>query len=201
MTIQISTEFLQSLGRFSISIQNLTSTPKVIIRKSTRHSNKYICSLVNTDDVSYCEFDLPVKQIDLKSLKISHEASQLTLSWSSKLLDHPLKKMNSLQWSQVTQIECNNCSNGLCRLDRTPLFERSMTLPSEHWHEMLECWACHHEDYSSTLQGQQGGLIFAQKRVVLESNGYIIVHPEDMALDNALEIVYTGNEVSIYWIL
>ncbi|KAH6567179.1 hypothetical protein BASA60_009152 [Batrachochytrium salamandrivorans] len=73
------------------------------------------------------------------------------------------------------------------------IFKRYIDLPSQYWHEMLECWACHHEDYSSTLQGQQGGLILAQRDAVLVGDSYFIVHPANMCMDS-LMIVYTGNE-------
>jgi hypothetical protein len=65
-------------------------------------------------------------------------------------------------------------------------------LPSDHWFELTECWACHHEDYT-TLPGQVGGMIFAQKDILMVGKSYYMLHRDNVS---HLELRITGKEVS-----
>ncbi|KAI8919545.1 HECT-like ubiquitin-conjugating enzyme-binding-domain-containing protein [Entophlyctis helioformis] len=107
------------------------------------------------------------------------------------------------QWRSTSALSCRNCCALLTQdpapaaqpasAHQPPLFKRCLRLPSQHWHEMLECWACHHEDYSSTLKGQQGGLIFAQQHSLMVGDSHLLLHPSDLRLDR-LRIAYNGSE-------
>ncbi|KAL2912076.1 E3 ubiquitin-protein ligase E3D [Polyrhizophydium stewartii] len=132
------------------------------------------------------------------SLALSQPAAPKVQSQRATDMDAP----TGSDWGHAVKIECCNCrcvlahgSDGGSGAPSGParLFRKHIDLPSQHWHEMLECWACHHEDYSSTLQGQEGGLIFAQKSAILVGDSDLVVHPDDARLDR-VAVVYTGNE-------
>ncbi|KAL5038793.1 E3 ubiquitin-protein ligase E3D [Batrachochytrium dendrobatidis] len=149
--------------------------------------------------------------VDPSTLNINQSGHYVTLSLAIQSMDS-IETTTSItpdsahtdmtaaqNWSSSQSIQCHNCKFNLTNTSQSDpsaahnLFERHVDLPSQHWHEMLECWACHHEDYSSTLQGQQGGLILAQKNAVLVGDSYILLHPDTMQMDR-LAIIYTGNE-------
>jgi hypothetical protein len=56
---------------------------------------------------------------------------------------------------------------------------------------MTECWACHHEDYSA-LPGQSGGIVLAQRDILMEGKSYFALHREDVS---GLLLHVTGREV------
>jgi hypothetical protein len=70
---------------------------------------------------------------------------------------------------------------------------KTLSLPSDYWYEMTECWACHHEDYT-TLSGQDGGIIYAQKGLLLDGLAYYLIHPSHMA-EESIMLRLTGREV------
>ena len=107
------------------------------------------------------EFSFAIEE-DLQSAK-DQEAQILLDSKALKSLSH---------------IECATCSQMLLRISQQIQPFKFADTPSEYWHELLDCWACHKEDYSG-LPGQKGGIILAQKNGVLVSTQYVIVHPEN----------------------
>ena len=90
----------------------------------------------------------------------------------------------------------NQFSCAVCRDTFVSNFQaqKFLPLPSDYWYEMTECWACHHEDYT-TLPGQVGGQVFAQKNVLLAGISYYLLHPTHLDLDK-IHIRLTGREVS-----
>jgi hypothetical protein len=135
-------------------------------------------------------------QIIPHSVKI--QTYQNTIEFSVDILEE------SLQISQLPLEKPDSICCGACLI---PLVDRKTfisiaPLPSEYWHELLECWACHHEDYS-TLKGQEGGRILAKPKVILDGNGYFLIDPNDL-LPNVVRLNYNGREVCmfiIYFIL
>lgn len=88
----------------------------------------------------------------------------------------------------------NQFSCAVCRDTFVSNFQaqKFLPLPSDYWYEMTECWACHHEDYT-TLPGQVGGQVFAQKNVLLAGISYYLLHPTHLDLDK-IHIRLTGRE-------
>ena len=86
---------------------------------------------------------------------------------------------NSLK--SLTDLECGTCSQPILNpIDPSKSIFRFADTPSEYWHELLDCWACHKEDYSG-LPGQKGGIVLAQKNAILVSTQYVIVHPSNVS--------------------
>jgi hypothetical protein len=83
--------------------------------------------------------------------------------------------------SSLKQIECAACSTSLLD-DQSPV-SRFHNTPSEYWHELTDCWACHKEDYSG-LKGQKGGIVFAQRDALLVATQYVILHPMNLIAKN-----------------
>ncbi|KAJ3212610.1 hypothetical protein HDU82_008832 [Entophlyctis luteolus] len=87
----------------------------------------------------------------------------------------------------VLRIQCHACksllapSSSSAESAAAPLFDNVADLPSEHWHEMLECWACHQEDYSHLLKKNHFGHVFpARRSSLLVSQSYLLVHENDI---------------------
>lgn len=58
-------------------------------------------------------------------------------------LDHDFAIVNTKVLKNLSNISCGCCNTSICRPDS---FSKIMDLPSEHWHELLECWICHPDD-------------------------------------------------------
>lgn len=121
-------------------------------------------------------------------LHYSHNWIHLQSMIQSSSTNEPSEVVNLIP----NELNCFACDHKLM-VDFRP--QKSIDLPSDHWYEMTECWACHHEDYTK-LPGQEGGTIFAQRDVLMYSNNYYLIHPAN-ALD-ALDINVTGREVRFY---
>jgi hypothetical protein len=84
----------------------------------------------------------------------------------------------------LSDLECGTCSQPILRpIDPSKNTYKFADTPSEYWHELLDCWACHKEDYSG-LPGQKGGIVLSQKNAVLVSTQYVIVHPSNVMPDS-----------------
>lgn len=112
-----------------------------------------------------------------------------TLELSVKVNENS-SSSNSFTLQIPDELCCGACMVPLADRSR---FKSASALPSEYWHELLECWACHHEDYSK-LSGQEGGRVLAKSGVIMSGNGYFLIDPKDMIIAN-IEMKYTGREV------
>ena len=106
---------------------------------------------------------------DCLLLKLKVISHSISLDKSSQLL------LDSQSLAGLKGITCKRCTFQLNK----NAWSKLANTPSEYWHELLDCWACHKEDYSG-LPGQKGGIIFAQENACLISNSYLIVHPTDV---------------------
>ncbi|KAI8618831.1 HECT-like ubiquitin-conjugating enzyme-binding-domain-containing protein [Chytriomyces sp. MP71] len=82
-------------------------------------------------------------------------------------------------------IRCHICSLHLSH--PCARFSTAADLPSEHWRELVDCWACHQEDYSHLSKGHFANVIPARRHNILVAQGYIVVHERDLDL-NALTV-------------
>ncbi|KAJ3106325.1 hypothetical protein HDU97_006523 [Phlyctochytrium planicorne] len=75
----------------------------------------------------------------------------------------------------------------------TKRFKRVRDLPSQHWHELLDCWACHKEDYSHLRKGHIGSVIPARPREVFVGASNVMVDPTDLDME-AMEVEIDHDE-------
>ena len=121
---------------------------------------------------------------------------QIKIDWdaaksSPPQLDHSNHETSTLL---PCSFECLNCKTRLTCDRLESRLEKTLDLPSDYWFEMTDCWACHHEDYT-TLKGQKDGLVFAQEKALLTGISYYLMHPNHMNLDY-IHVKITGREVS-----
>ncbi|KAI9105428.1 ubiquitin-conjugating enzyme E2-binding protein [Phlyctochytrium arcticum] len=117
--------------------------------------------------------------IDIK-LSVRSKLPQLDARYSGRDGVNELKGLDQIQCHQCTQeLLPKKQSGGEPSHTR---FARIMDMPSEYWHELTDCWACHREDYSQ-LPGQKGGVILAQPQALLVARNYIILHPHQVDMD------------------
>jgi hypothetical protein len=138
-------------------------------------------------------FPLPIS-IKPNSARISTENNYINIQLKTLQLNH--KKPKPAHFDIPNSIFCHQCEHPFFENFE---FERTLELPSEFWYEMSDCWACHHEDYTN-LHGQVGGLIYAQKNVLLNSIGYYMIHPENVISGN-LKVNITGREVRFIFVV
>ncbi|KAJ3177312.1 hypothetical protein HDU87_004564 [Geranomyces variabilis] len=84
--------------------------------------------------------------------------------------------------ANLVSICCHACSSNL--LLPTPAgsasrFAKAVELPSEYWHELTDCWACHTEDYSQ-MPGQKGGVVLAKPGILMVGKSHVVLHPGDV---------------------
>jgi hypothetical protein len=82
---------------------------------------------------------------------------------------------SKLNLSEYSSIHCSTCKSLICSNNLT-----IKNAPSEYWHDLLDCWACHDEDYNSRLKGHKNGKIMAKKGVMLLFDNRIVLDPSDI---------------------
>ncbi|KAJ3284336.1 hypothetical protein HDU79_008294, partial [Rhizoclosmatium sp. JEL0117] len=83
----------------------------------------------------------------------------------------------------VSELHCHKCRAAVSRAS----FEKVKDLPSEHWHELLDCWACHQEDYSHLQKGHYAGSVIpSRERQLLVAQNYLLVHESDLIMDQLM---------------
>lgn len=86
-------------------------------------------------------------------------------------------------------ITCRSCSNSIVESDKSQLFNKSLDLPNEHWHELLECYYCHPEkDHITALSKLKPGV---SSKTVFNGDGYILVHRNDLISISDKSVSYT----------
>ncbi|KAJ3116642.1 hypothetical protein HK100_001007 [Physocladia obscura] len=92
----------------------------------------------------------------------------------------------------IAALSCNHCAAPLTRHAAFSL--PPAALPSEHWHELLDCWACHQEDYTPLLTAatkNNKSFVFAARRHrLLVARSHLLVHEDDLSAD-ALHMTHT----------
>ncbi|KAI9340393.1 ubiquitin-conjugating enzyme E2-binding protein, partial [Zopfochytrium polystomum] len=85
----------------------------------------------------------------------------------------------------LQDIQCGSCGISLLesRSASAPIrFDRTLDLPTEHWHELVDCWTCHKEDYSRLQSGHHGTIIPSKRSgELLVARGYLVLHRDDIA--------------------
>lgn len=165
-----------------------------------------VFELASCDDGDHLLFDPNTCRIDQKQLDLDREWLSFSVDGYSAA---PVQKVpkclgdfleQAVREGEEKDLEGSMLPNqfacATCRLPFVSGFQacKYLHLPSDYWYEMTECWACHHEDYT-TLPGQTGGTIFAQENVLLSGISYYLLHPNHVNLDR-MYIRLTGREVS-----
>ncbi|KAJ3187592.1 hypothetical protein HK101_009345, partial [Irineochytrium annulatum] len=85
----------------------------------------------------------------------------------------------------LRRVRCHSCGSDLVRElpgEQNTRFKRVLDLPSEHWHELLDSWACHLEDYSFLRRGHVGSVIPASEGECLVGGvGQLLLNGLDVA--------------------
>ena len=84
----------------------------------------------------------------------------------------------------------------------TPHFQSNsvMDLPSDYWHEMVDCWMCHQEDYAQIQNSHRSGVVRSRPGCLMVGRNHLIVDKSDLdmeiiSLNNGLGIREDGNAV------
>ncbi|KAI8840451.1 ubiquitin-conjugating enzyme E2-binding protein [Chytriomyces cf. hyalinus JEL632] len=123
------------------------------------------------------------------TIALSHSPSKTIVSLSAKTTPstnesiHPTTTsfMDADALAHTRALHCHACHASLTPEFVAPLAAKD--LPSEHWHELIDCWACHNEDYSHLQKGHFGTVIPARQRVLLVAPTYLVVHESDLLMD------------------
>ncbi|TPX75861.1 nitrite reductase [Chytriomyces confervae] len=123
------------------------------------------------------------------TIALSHSPSKTIVSLSAKTTPstnesiHPTTTsfMDADALAHTRALHCHACHASLTPEYATTLAAKD--LPSEHWHELIDCWACHNEDYSHLQKGHFGTVIPARQRVLLVAPTYLVVHESDLLMD------------------
>jgi hypothetical protein len=168
---RISVELLMHLKQLllfiphSISLQNFKMKPNAI-------------------DLGDYEIHLPLT-IDPQSVQVLENSQEkvIKVKWIPSSESESVLNSGAESWIltkddflSLKGIYCKGCAHPL--MDAFP-FQRIMDTPSEYWHELLDCWACHNEDYTK-LKGQKAGHIYAQPDCLLVASSYILLHPSNL---------------------
>ncbi|KAI9203190.1 ubiquitin-conjugating enzyme E2-binding protein [Polychytrium aggregatum] len=78
----------------------------------------------------------------------------------------------------VLDIQCHACKLSL--LDPGSAITKTVNLPSEFWYELMDCWACHQEDYSQFQKDHQNGVIPAKESTMLVANTHVLLHTRNL---------------------
>ncbi|KAJ3074474.1 hypothetical protein HDU98_011157 [Podochytrium sp. JEL0797] len=126
-------------------------------------------------------FNAPI-DVSTASVSISHNVLRIAAKTApSAHFPHiePFSS-NADSLTSISALSCHACKSPLAP---TPVFSKIADLPSEHWHELLDCWACHQEDYSHLQKGHFGSVIPSRKRNLLVAQNYLLVHESDLDMD------------------
>lgn len=179
--MKIHLEQMSRLEKLNISIEQTESSTILLSDKEL--------SIVHSASTRRLTLPIAVKP---KTARITLHGSWVDIQVSmSSLADTSNDRISVASHPKDQQLDCRVCRKSL--LNSINLLESTMELPSDYWHELLECWACHHEDYSK-LKGQKGGLVLARKNVLMRGHSYLLLHPDNVGMDG-IELQYTGQEV------
>lgn len=155
------------------------------------HPKETLKMVLSTDSISIgsIKINLPCR-VKPPTARITHQGKIIEYTVE---VDQDIQVGRESTTSMPSEISCGACLNPL--VDAS-VFKSASNLPSEYWHELLECWACHHEDYSK-LKGQEGGRVLAKRSVIMNGNGYFLLDPLDL-LDGVVELKYNGTEVKLF---
>ncbi|KND05067.1 uncharacterized protein SPPG_00742, partial [Spizellomyces punctatus DAOM BR117] len=183
-------EILPNVRSLTISINE---SPERLPVEKLKFQEKSISYTPNEQDPPQI-LSLPVS-IDPRSATTTVKSENVDLKFSlrSSLDDYKSRSATDpgaaiKAFQGLTQIHCQTCKTAFLPTsspdeasEQAHHFRRIIDMPSEYWHELTDCWACHREDYSQ-LPGQKAGVILAQRHAVLVARSYVVLHPEDVDL-------------------
>jgi hypothetical protein len=159
-----------------------------------------------SDTFTTNEIQLSTDQLKLDSLvfNLPFLIDELTITRAKSVISARIQS-ETLYKSLLTDAECFIQASELvpetrlyctqCQLPLTSSLKKIQNCPSDYWHELLDCWACHNENYSH-IKGHTGGLVYAKKESLLVGSYFVIVHPDQV--DS--QVLQTIESVSPYFI-
>ncbi|TPX38365.1 hypothetical protein SmJEL517_g00154 [Synchytrium microbalum] len=137
-----------------------------------------------------CKIFLPVSISKRSRTSTSVEGVDITASVADTdelacTVDSPYTASSLKKLSRIT---CHGCNSDLIvrnsKEDDTTTFRRVLDLPSSHWHEVVDCWMCHMEDYSKLIT--PNGWLHPKPRDLLVGGAFVVLHSLDMEIANLL---------------
>ncbi|TPX69227.1 hypothetical protein SpCBS45565_g02557 [Spizellomyces sp. 'palustris'] len=185
--------FLEILPNVRSLTVSINESPERLPIEKLSFQEKSIWYTPNEQDAPQV-LPLPVS-IDPRSVTTTVKSENVDLKFSlrSSAADYTSRSATDpgaaiRAFQGLTQIHCQTCRAAFLpsssrdeASDQAHHFRRIIDMPSEYWHELTDCWACHREDYSQ-LPGQKAGVILAQRKAVLVARSYVVLHPEDVDL-------------------
>lgn len=80
--------------------------------------------------------------------------------------------------SKTNVLKKTNSIHEFSSPNQSSLFNRIVDLPSEHWHELIDCWRCHQEDYSQIKHFH--GIIESKVNTLHVSHGFVGLHVKNI---------------------
>ncbi|KAJ1561980.1 hypothetical protein HK096_002596, partial [Nowakowskiella sp. JEL0078] len=118
-----------------------------------------------------------------ENLNITSLPSEFSLKATNSLVSETFSTSSPAAKDLLTllDIRCRNCSLSLLNgTSSVCSFSRIIDLPSEHWHELLDCWVCHKEKYITVEQsGHQGGSFNANVDELLVGSNFLLINPNN----------------------
>ncbi|KAJ3318728.1 hypothetical protein HDV06_007053 [Boothiomyces sp. JEL0866] len=120
-------------------------------------------------------------QIDDTHIECSTDIPSTTIQQTKLIAKARIQTKEQVNsYPEIIKCKCSN----LLYHQKSKILE----LPNEYWFELQECWACHDEDYTK-LKGQEGGVIYSQKGVLMVGTSYYLVHPSDLKDEILIKIL------------
>jgi hypothetical protein len=133
--------------------------------------------------LSPCAVLLDLKELRLKVKLIQKSASGATIHLAP--LDNSIRTptiANNMEGldaplvvNYITSLKCKGCSRVL--LESADAAMKVYPLPSEYWHEFLECWLCHSNEEFTRITGTHLGSKCGR---IMDGGSYYLVHSSDL---------------------
>jgi len=114
---------------------------------------------------------------------IKQRDTHLTASMTSEIVH--LGEEQGIE--DVISVSCRECGGSIMQPDVS--LTKTIGLPSEHWHELIDCWMCHKETYSTIQKKHIHGTLPGQQGVVQLGSAFIGLHAADLTVEFAIDKV------------
>jgi hypothetical protein len=174
---------------------------------------KYVTFYPKPTSVSFAQVICLPDEIDIHSAKVEYKAENKVVEVKASLASGKLQlsspetsTLSASDLIDLQSIHCHKCQLDLLRpisttvvgnsvfqrgvggqtqtLNNERRFRKVADLPSEYWHELIDCWTCHQEDYSHLQKGHIANVIPARQNVALIGRGHVVLHTDDVQMDS-----------------
>ncbi|RKO93642.1 hypothetical protein BDK51DRAFT_49633 [Blyttiomyces helicus] len=167
---------------------------------ATTHVSRSLVSIVSVaskQPLFVIPLPLPVDPATVRRVPAKPTPSSLlslTLAFAPSASVPSAASIPSPPLAHLRGVFCHICQTSLA-LSPAVFAPRVVPAPSDYWHELTDCWACHTEDYTR-MDGQVGGVVLAQKGKAIVADGTVLLHPADLEMAGIVVERESGAEVS-----